>query len=451
MAANVGLPVWNKAMIQLRTRRAASGFTSNTASAGEDTLLIIPFVLQNTEYVNAFITCLTNDSSSIKLFRAGEYAQAGFHHIADSVSADKIALQTMALEKNVFNHAEYRLLDDRLFNYTENGRTWHPEFCKVDSIFYNTTPSYVYNISVCYQITISGGWVEGGCPPGQNCNSLYTYEICDSYNIWVEGGGGGGTSSSCTTCVPWWVTNPGNGGNQGGIAIGWNYLNNAPPPPPYTPADTILDPCNLTLNMLATNTGFNSLMNEFKTYANDTTLNTEYGTLYNYTTTGLTQDPRDGVPGKKGIDFTVNYKISGFIHHHFKNSLSIFSPHDIWTICNLLLDDKMLDKASFTFPLVTAQGTSYMLMIDNLTKFRQFAQRIIAGNINVQEDIYSFTWKINEKNTNEINERQFLKYLKYTEGGSGLKLFRGNKFSNGWTAIGLDNNDNVIVLPLPCD
>ena len=300
LAVKEGLPVWNKAIIQLQHKRNAG----NTVNAGSDTVIIIPFVLENTEYVNSFIACVVGDSVGIKLFRARDYAQAGFHHIADSVSADKIALQTMALEKNVFNHADYRLLDNRLFNHTENGVTQRPEFCKIDSIFYSTTPSYMYNIQICYQITINGGDLTG-CPPTTNCNSLHTFEICDTYSFWMETGGG--TTTTCFTCAPWWITNPGNSGNQsgGGLSIGWTSTLNPPPPPTTSPDSVIIQKLkvySLAINHIADSVFNLSMVLPQKEYGFIIVMNS--GSIYpkNIKTDGYENDVKQNW-------FTQNYEI----------------------------------------------------------------------------------------------------------------------------------------------
>lgn len=173
-----GLPVWDKAMIQLQKRNPGISVTNNITNATEDTVVIIPFVLENTEFVNSFIACAVADSISIRLFSARDYAQFGFHNVQDSISADKIALQTMLLEQNVFDHREYRLIDQRLFNHTENGVTIHPEFCTIgaiDSANGNIiVPSLMISITTCVEVTVSGGWLTG-CPPGENCNQLQTF------------------------------------------------------------------------------------------------------------------------------------------------------------------------------------------------------------------------------------------------------------------------------------
>jgi|GEM_PF-1846805 len=224
-AAREGLPIWNKAMIQPHNRSSLQGYSKTTTQNNqlneEDTTVLIPLVLENTQYVNAFLACSVGDSINIRLINAGDYEQFGFHNIQDSISADKIALQTMLLEQNVFGHKEYHLLDPRLFNHTENGVTIHPEFCtlgKTDTSI--VTPSLMATITTCIQVTVNGGWLAG-CPPGANCNNLQTFEICDSWSIWIEESSGGSSGNPCTSCIEWWV--PAGGVIGGTGSIGWYH------------------------------------------------------------------------------------------------------------------------------------------------------------------------------------------------------------------------------------
>jgi len=238
-AARNGLAVWNKALIQTPNRnshqRHLNVTTQNNQLNEEDTTVIIPLVLQNTEFVNAFLACSVGDSISIRLINANDYEEFGFHNIPDSISADKVALQTMLLELNVFDHREFHLRDQRLFNHTENGVTIHPEFCTLNIIDTSiVTPALMATVTVCLQVTVNGGWLTG-CPPGGNCNNIYTFEICDNWNVWIDESSGGSSGSPCLSCIPWW--GPSGGYGNSSSTIGWYYTPTTIFSNLYTPID----------------------------------------------------------------------------------------------------------------------------------------------------------------------------------------------------------------------
>jgi len=132
-------------------------------------------------------------------------------------------------------------------------------------------------------------------------------------------------------------------------------------------------------------------------------------------------------------------------NNHFSNSLSIYSPDDIWSISHIFNSNLMVNVNTFTLPLVTESGTQYVMMVENLTMFRKFAEKFTEGNLDSYYDLYENFYKIKKTNTNEGNEREFLKYLNRIFGGSGLKLFRGNSTFTEWMPLKLDQNNTVLT------
>lgn len=189
------------------------------------------------------------------------------------------------------------------------------------------------------------------------------------------------------------------------------------------------------------------MLQVLKNHSNDPNDTTEYGYIYNHLpNNGLALEEKVGVLGKKEIDFTYWGTIDGIAHNHFANSLSIFSPDDLWTICNAFTTRSMVDSSKFTLPLVTARNTQYILMIENVTKFRIWARKFMEGDFSLFKQAYGRLYGIKETNTNNENEIKFLQYLQ-GNGGSGVRVFRGNSNFTTWDRLSLDANNNVTTIP----
>ncbi len=162
--------------------------------------------------------------------------------------------------------------------------------------------------------------------------------------------------------------------------------------------------------------------------------------------------------GKKGarqIDFDVNTPIDGYIHSHCTHpdgTLSIFSLTDIFAIAQIYKQGKIANANTFVAGVVTTQGTQYLMVIDDESKFKVFANKICNsnGSINAMKYFYnSYFNRENIKRTNDstTNEKNFIKFIK--DCNLGLKLLKGTKDLNKWTTQELDNNEKVV--PKNCD
>ena len=298
-------------------------------------------------------------------------------------------------------------------------------------------------------------------PMNQNCPIGGGWTSCTS----TGGGGGGGGWPIPPT--PGGGSSPGGGGGGSGGGTGnptpptppcpfqkaWysiipEFPNPCPPPPPSPPpSDTLLNPCDHAAT-LGNNNAFKEMLQDLKNYCNDPNENREHSWFYKHTPNdGLYKTSIVGEDGVKGLpDIEIYEPLDGMAHSHFANSLSIFSPDDLWSLCNTFNKKLMLDSSKFTLPLVTAEGSQYMLMIENVTKFRVWAQKFTQGDLRLFKYLYEGpAIGIKESNTVEQNEKKFLKYIK-SNGGAGLKVFRGNSSFTSWDAIGLDINNNVITV-----
>ncbi|ALR29302.1 hypothetical protein ATE47_01580 [Chryseobacterium sp. IHB B 17019] len=204
------------------------------------------------------------------------------------------------------------------------------------------------------------------------------------------------------------------------------------------------DPCDRA-DALENHENFKIMLNVLKNpiILND---NREHGFIYKFGSNGaFSQYPISGQPDLAGIDFTLpNGTVDGIAHTHYDDLLSVFSPDDLMAMTKAYAEGKMSDVNTFTMTLVTADGTQYMLMVDDVTKFSAFATSLNNSNLDNFSLIYGGIYHISPDNTNDQNEKSFLNYIKATN--SGLKLFKGNSDFSSWTPKKVED-DNVVNDP----
>lgn len=151
----------------------------------------------------------------------------------------------------------------------------------------------------------------------------------------------------------------------------------------------------------------------------------------------------EGASGAAGVNVTISTKVDGYMHSHYSGLLSIFSPADIKDMYNMYDEGKMKNWRKFMSILVTGSGTTYVLKIKDLAKFKAYGQRWFLNNVDflANEAFYNVT--INTNNSNYNNELGFLHY--YLK-GSGLILFKGNPISfDNWTGVTTNEAGNGII------
>lgn len=204
------------------------------------------------------------------------------------------------------------------------------------------------------------------------------------------------------------------------------------------------DPCDHA-DSLESNAEYKEKFDSLKQKIHD---NKEHGYIYNHNGAGIDETPIVGEVGEAGISFDVQTPIDGFMHSHYDDLLSVFSPDDIYAMANLYKTNRMTNVSTFTAGVVTSKGTQYILMIDDITKYFDFATNLVNNNtLDLFSEMYENFYKITPNNSNNANEKAFLQFL--DQSNSGLKLFKGNGSFNDWKPKKLDNNGNVVNAP--CD
>jgi len=213
-----GLPVWDKPIFNI-PKNAARSQAKQASTASNDTIVYIPLVLENANFVNAFIYAKLNGTVHLQLHRGKEYADYGFGNIQDSTdNAERLALQIMVLDKEVFGHTKFRLLDRRLFaiqSDTANNSTTAPQrFLTIEDNSTNTNTNASARSSahweegsithctytgVSYHRTHTGSCAGGTCdncplcvtPGSWNCVTTVQYYFVSDDDDWGGGSGGG--------------------------------------------------------------------------------------------------------------------------------------------------------------------------------------------------------------------------------------------------------------------
>jgi hypothetical protein len=206
--------------------------TTNTTPTN-DTIVLIPLVLENTTYVNSFISCNVNDTVGIRLYRGRDYSNHSFNKNADSLNAHKIALTCMNLEYETFQHNTFNIKDKRLLNYRPDAK--EPSKTTITIKPPSITPPGWVTIFFTYEIEVNNeNPFDVVCPVGQACQWTHTETVFDSYTTWIADfgnwdgasfpndpwGGSGGYDPCGGTCTP--------------VLDGWQYE------PPLTDANGFL-------------------------------------------------------------------------------------------------------------------------------------------------------------------------------------------------------------------
>ncbi len=171
--------------------------------------------------------------------------------------------------------------------------------------------------------------------------------------------------------------------------------------------------------------------------------NKEHGYLLKQIGFGVEATHIEGVENAGEINFTFNEPIDGYIHSHYTGTLSIFSPSDIFAIVQIYKQGKILDVNSFVAGVVTSQNTQYLLVIDNLEQFENFADRIwkngkLSNSEMDKEEIMFNAYGIKPTNAPNKNEVSFLRFMANRQ--YGLKLLKMDKQIKKWNLIELQNN-----------
>jgi hypothetical protein len=190
LVAKNGYAVWNKTVSKVK---GSSSKLARNATNSNDTLVIIPLVQDSANNVGAYIEAHVTDSVQMGLHQKANYKNYAYGVINASVNnAEKFAYEFMILDKRVFNHTKFKILDSSLFKHAYNTNTGSSttkqfRYLKINSTSTNASGRLLFaeddEEDPCLEI-----WYN---PNGDQCNCDGD-EYFDHYEGNCDDGGGGG-------------------------------------------------------------------------------------------------------------------------------------------------------------------------------------------------------------------------------------------------------------------
>ncbi|HCL05785.1 MAG TPA: hypothetical protein DHW64_07405 [Chitinophagaceae bacterium] len=229
-ALKEGFPNWEKAIVingkggvDISIKTASSKSEGQSTNNKSDTIVLVPLILQNKDVVSSFIEAKINGSNiEYRTFSSRNYKVLP-HGNADGekLTAEKIALITLLLDKEVYGHTRFFIIDSSLFPLKKlelnNSLTQKFVEFKSQSANLSSVKQSDYLIDVDYDVTMifyhcTG--CNGACDLCPDCVTEYTYTLTKV--ILIETGGGGGFSPGFSGGTG----TEGGGGNTGGFSGG---------------------------------------------------------------------------------------------------------------------------------------------------------------------------------------------------------------------------------------
>lgn len=426
----IGYPRWDKAV----TVKSPAVFHRGASDSVE--LTYIPFVRETEDFVNASLLVQTSATDTLYKYICDwqyQYVKKGVFEDT-AITAERIALTLITLDKEVFGHTKYDLTDNALFShYLPDSLRGQQTYLEIGT--QNTGRNEAMGAPIPVYVS---------CPL-----CVFTYwQIIFYYNLnsiqnWglPEGGGGGGGSGGSTPpecpsvtgknniaqpCQPGWVPDPGGG------TIPQN------------------NPCD-TLNKYSQGNDFRTMFQLLKAEVPSRKEN-----MYIFHNTLLPGAPGNEIHSVTGHDneFFVYPPDEalfqgcwGWIHNHFADEDSaglIFSAGDLNILVEQVLRDSAFfhaDYKRFMIGVVGDSNTQYILMVDDITQLTTWASMIYTNEAAIEAAFAGaeLSQKYLPLSVAE-SEKRFLKVIK----NSGLKLFRGSNDFTTWTPIALNHAGTAI-------
>lgn len=250
LVKNNGYALWDKGFSKIKKDK--KNILGRNASGTNDTIVIIPFAQENTSTVSAYIEAHISDSLRMSLYQSNQYINYSNGILNSSVNnAEKFAYEFMLLEKRVFNHTRFKIIDSNLFKNafgTNNIASNQFRYLNINSISTtaNKNPDDDEDTqqNPCIEIwydpdgdadpcDCSGNeyfdHYEGDCGGGGGYIGGFGYGFGDYGNWYIggqTGGGSNGNGGGNSGTPPGWLAVDGSGNNPPSGGSSSSYSNN---------------------------------------------------------------------------------------------------------------------------------------------------------------------------------------------------------------------------------
>lgn len=452
---NCGLPIWEKVVIKKQHNHNEDNSLYSPASHGPSA----SFLTEDSTEVDVIPLTITDSALSSVIIVKDENGTISTDCITTNgdlynlVNGSNTTAATEQLnlffymENETFGTTQFYHIPTNLFpQITHTGSDGMKIITVSSDSSANDDPSsfrfckkYIIYCTECWQFPCSQG------------NSIEV-EVCTTIIV-PPGGGGTGTGGTGTGGTGGGGTGTGTGGSGGNTGCNDPFYsfgpcgpNNPPPPPPPPPHN----PCD-SLNKYATTNSMQLLVAELKNQ-----IPTRRENLYIFNDLTNSNSPLTYVQGQENqfgvypADEAPFVGCYGWIHNHFADADSaglIFSAGDLNIFAEQIVRDStffQVNSKRFMIGVVADSGSNYILMIENLAQFRQWATTLFSN-----ENMIEVAFNGQQMSTQFLpiskaeSEKRFLKVI----GGTGLKLFRGNSTGSSWMPIKLNSSGTVVENP----
>lgn len=308
--------------------------------------------------------------------------------------------------------------------------------------------------------------------------------ICETVEIWVQNfetegvldgdpysGGWVTISSNCYSVTVGYGNGNGSVGDHDGSTSFGGFDANGNPIITTPVGNNAGNPCN---KIKKQNDKIPSIKQGLVSLASTTSQNHENGIFTDNTATASTPNPIQNIPNisANGASVNVNMNPSNpytmIAHTHDatgpdgNGTYSIFSWDDLTTI-NALIQNNHIDPSNFVFYVITADGTTYAMTVDNASSLSNFFYNP-ANNLGATVDMNRLleTQKKYDKfynpdiipkgliqvDTNPANDKEnFLKFMK--EANLGVSLFEVDATFSIYSKLSISSSG--VVSPTPCN
>lgn len=330
-----------------------------------------------------------------------------------------------------------------IFTKTENLKAGeNPTSSAILSDFSYSAQSAITRTLECKTVTktLVVGYVEGGGPnQGGEITETYHETICKFVDGPVH-------QDTCIGIVDQFGNCEGGGGNGGGG--GYYY--------PDPEEEEVNEDCT-KIERIGKNEKTKNLFKDLDQKKNQLVPGTNKYSEKGYLLTGsadgtISESYVEGQAGELEISLTIPNQIDGFIHSHYLGGLSVFSVSDLATLAWMYKNGKIKDFKSFIMGVVTSSGTHYILTIDNISQFNNFASSLLNTNNeytekdkNAQEWSYATIFRISPNTNGSLNEQRFMAYLETQT--SGLKILKANDDTyTSWSVLARKSDGTVQLI-----